>query len=73
MNSGVHASLQPNCHHQIIHTSFKVNISYPPPYRRLIWDYKKADFEKIRKALDLVNLKRLFSKKDINTQVSILN
>ena len=73
VNSGVHASLHPNCHHQIVHTSFNLNISYPPPYQRLIWDYKKADFEKIRKALDLVNWERLFSKKDINTQVSILN
>ena len=55
VNSGVHASLHPNCHHQIVHTSFNLNISYPPPYQRLIWDYKKADSEKIRKALDLVN------------------
>ena len=39
-----------------------------PPYQRLIWDYKKADSE-----IDLVNWDRLFSNKDINTQVSILN
>ena len=38
VNSGVHASLHPNCHHQIIHSSFNLNISYPPPYQRLIWD-----------------------------------
>ena len=55
VNSGVHASLHPNCHHQIVYTSFNLNISYFPPYQRLIWDYKKADSEKIRKALDLVN------------------
>ena len=55
VDSGVHASLHPNCHHQIVHTSFNLNISYSPPYQRLIWDYKKADSEKIRKALDLVN------------------
>ena len=29
VNSGVHASLHPNCHHQIIHSSFNLNISYP--------------------------------------------
>ena len=29
VNSGVHASLRPNCHHQIIHSSFNLNISYP--------------------------------------------
>ena len=73
VNSGVHASLHPNCHHQVVHTSFNLNISYPPPYQRLIWDYKKADPVKIRKALDLINWERLFNKKNINEQVSILN
>ena len=52
VNSGVHASLHP---------SFNLNISYPPPYQRLIWDYKNANSEKIRKALDLLNWERLFS------------
>ena len=34
VNSGVHGSLHPNCHHQIVqivHTSFNVNISYSHP------------------------------------------
>ena len=73
MNSGVHASLNPNCHHQIVHTSFNLNISYPPPYQHLVRDYKKRNSEKIRKAIDLANSERLFSNKDINTQVPILN
>ena len=73
VNSGVHASLHPNSHHQVVHTSFNLNISYPPPYQRLIWDCKKADSVKIRKALDLINWERLFNNKNINEQVSILN
>ena len=73
MNSGVHASLHPNCHHQIVHTKFDLNMSYPPPYQRLIWDYKKADSEKIRKALDSVNWERLFNKKNIDPQVAVFN
>ena len=47
MNSGVHSSLHPNCHHHIVHSSFNFNIHYPPPYQRLTWDYKKADSIKI--------------------------
>ena len=39
---------------------------------RLIWDYKKADSEKIRKALDSVNWERLFNKKDIDARVVVL-
>ena len=73
VNSEVHASLHPNCHHQVVHTSINLNIFYPPPYHRLIWDYKKADSVKIRKGLDLINWERLFNNKNINEQVSILN
>ena len=72
-NSGVHASLHSNCHHQIIHSSFNLNISYPPPYQRLVWDYKKADSKSIRKALDSVNWERLFDQLDINAQVAAFN
>ena len=73
LNSGVDASFHPNCHHQIVHSSFNLNIFYPPPYQRLIWDYKKTDWKNIQKALDLVNWKRLFDQKDINAQVAEFN
>ena len=55
VNCGVHASLHPNCHHQIVYSRFNLGIYYSPPYQRLTWDYKKADTTKIRKALDSVN------------------
>ena len=31
VNCGVHASLHPNCHHQIIYSRFNLDIYYPPP------------------------------------------
>ena len=73
VNSGVHSSLHPYCHHQIIYSSFNLNIYYPPPYQRLVWDYKKANSTSIRKALDSVNWERLFNGKDINAQVTSFN
>ena len=73
VNSRVHSSLHPNCHHQIVFTSFNLDIYYLPPYQRLIWDYKKADSTNIRKALDSVNWERLFDKKYLNSQVVTLN
>ena len=57
----------------IVHSSCNLNIYYPPPYQRLIWDYKKADTNIIRKALDSVNWERLFYSKTINEQVISLN
>ena len=38
-----------------------------------MWDYKKADSTKIRKALDMVKWERLFDKKYFNAQVIALN
>ena len=51
INNGVHASLHSSCHHQIIHCTFNLNIVHPPPYQRLLWNYNKAGFLKIQKAL----------------------
>ena len=30
-NLGVHSSLHPNCHHQIVFSNFNIRIYYPPP------------------------------------------
>ena len=73
VNSGIHTSLHPNCHHQIVQSKFKLNISYPPPYKRLVWNYKKADVPSTRKALDSVNWEKLLRNKKIDIQVSIFN
>ena len=73
VNSGVHAVLHPNCHHQIVHSSFSLNIFYLPPHQRLVWDYKKIDSKNIRKAIDSVNRERLFDQLDINAQVAAFN
>ena len=70
---GVHSSLHLNCLHQIIYSTFNLNICNPPPYQRLVWDYKKADPNSIRKALDLVNWERLFNQKSIDAQVATFN
>ena len=52
MQSGVHPSLHPNCHHQIIYAKFNLKVYYPPPYEREIWHYQQANIDHIRKAMD---------------------
>ena len=49
-----------------------MDIYYPPPYQRLIWDCKKTDSTNIRKVLDSVYWERFFDKKDLNSQVVTL-
>ena len=50
-----------------------IMIEYPPPYQRLVWDYKKANIDSIQKALKQINWKFLFSNRSVHQQVDILN
>ena len=40
VDSGIHTSVHPNCHHQVVQSKFDLNIFYHPPYQELAWDYK---------------------------------
>ena len=73
MNSGVHSSLHPNCHHRIIHAKFNLKISYPPPNKRVVWYYQDANNDLIQWSIFQFNFERTFSNKDVNKQISIVN
>ena len=53
MESGVHSSVHPNCHHQITYARFNLKIHYPQPYEREIWHYDQEIVDHIRKEVDL--------------------
>ena len=55
INSGFHLSLHPNCHHQITFCRYHVSVEYPPPYERLVWNYKKVNKESMKQALMQIN------------------
>ena len=73
MNSGVHSSLRPNCHHQIIHAKFYLKIFYPPPYERVVWHYQDANNDLIQRSISQFNWERAFSNKGVNKQISIFS
>ena len=73
INSGVHPSLHQNCHHQIIFAKINLKVYYPPPYKRLVWDYKKANIDAINLAIKSFNWENAFNGKDINSQVKLFN
>ena len=52
IESGVHPSLQPNSHHQIIFAKFNLDIIYPPPYEKEIGHYRKANIDLIKRAIN---------------------
>ena len=55
VDGGVHPTLHSNCPHQIVLCKFNFKIEYPPQYERLVWDYRKANSENLRKSIDMVN------------------
>ena len=55
LDSGIHSSLHPNCHHQIIYSKINLLIEYPPTYERMVWGYIKADIAHINVAMDGFN------------------
>ena len=73
VDSGTHPSLHPNCHHQIIRCKINLQVEYPPPYQRHVWNYAKANKDAILSALQNVDWHRLFSEKTFHQQVNLLN
>ena len=52
---------------------FNLIIEYPPPYQRLVWDYKRANVNSIKQALYQVNWSTILLNKDLHQQINILN
>ena len=72
-NSGVHPSLHPNCHHQIIFCHLRLKIDYPPPYERVMWSYKNANATLISRAVHEFDWENLFFGKNIHEQLNLFN
>ena len=49
--SGVHSSLHPRFHHQIVFAKFDLTLYYLLPYKRRVWDYEYASTAQIKNAL----------------------
>ena len=74
IDSGVHSSLHSNCYHQIVYCKLNLHIKFPPPYERLVWDYNKANTEKIKKSTGKqVYLENIFNRKYPHQTVAIFN
>ena len=73
VDSGVCPSLHSNCHHQITYCKLNLNIEYPPPYERFVWDYNRANAKGIKKSIESVNWEVMFNNKSVHKQVSIFN
>ena len=60
MHSGVHPSLHPNYHQQIVFAKFNLTIFYPPPYKRLVWHCQQANTDLIKRVIELFDWEKVF-------------
>ena len=73
MDSGVHASLHPHCHYQLIFAKFDLKVFYPPPYERTVWHFSQANSDHIKRAVDLFDWESALIDSNVNEQVSVFN
>ena len=71
LDSGVHPSLHPNCHHQIVYAKFNLKIHYSPLYEREIWHYWQGNTGLIRRAVHKFNWQRAFRNLNKNERVPL--
>ena len=71
MESGVHSSVYQNCHHQIALAKINFKVFYPPPYKREIWHYQRANVDQIHQAIEQFSWKKLFRNLNIIEMVSL--
>ena len=73
MHSGIHSSLRPDCHHQIVFAKFNLTIFYPPPYKQLVRHYQQPNTDLIKRAIELLGWGKSLSNLNMNKQVSVFN
>ena len=52
MSLGIYSSLHQNCHHQIVFAKFNLRVHYPPPYKREVWHFKKANTDHMKRSIN---------------------
>ena len=73
IDSGVHASLHSNCHHQIIYAKFDFKTFHAPPYERNVWHFKNADSDHIKRSIDIFDWEFALNYLDGNDHISAFN
>ena len=73
ITSGVHPSLHPNSHHQVIFAKFNLATHYPPPHFCDVRHYQDSKADLIRQATYMCDWDRAFVNTNFNEKVFILN
>ena len=58
-DSGMYATLNSKCHHQIIYYKLNLKTEYSPPYTHEIWEYR-AETDLINRSIESFDWSKLF-------------
>ena len=72
VDSGVQSSLYAKSHRQIVFGVVNLSVPRPPPYKRTIWEYDKANIDMINHDLSSINWDEMFDGIDVNQAVIYL-
>ena len=70
---GAQASLQPNCHHNVIYTKFTLQVFYPPSYIWEVRHYQESNVDLIRRSIYEFDWNRAFANKHVDEKVLIFS
>ena len=73
VHSGVIQSPDSNCKHQIINGTLNLSFPCPPPYKRKLWSYSKANTRKIKDDLNAIDWVNFFENKSLEEMVTSFN
>ena len=73
LKSGVHSSLFNTCHHQITFARIDFQVHLPPPYKREVWSYEKAEERLIKESIKNFNWDNAFLNLNPSDQVKKLS
>ena len=65
----VYPSLYPKSHHQIVFGTINLSVPRPPPYKRTVWKYDKAEIGMINSELRIINWSDRFDELDVDQAV----
>ena len=69
VHSGVIQSPDPRCKHQIINGKINFTIPCPPPYKRKLWSFNRANIDGIRANMRAINWDEYLSDKSVDDMV----
>ena len=73
LDSGVHSTLHPKCHHKVIDSKLNLKTEKPPPYTPEILDHNKAETDLINLSIENVDWSNVFLGKSVHEHAKLFN